>query len=58
MARFVAELWMTGDETGQSSARRQSTEPFYPVFGSDCLLPSSLYCRNNLVCDFVPSSNC
>ena len=58
IVRFVAELWMTGDEMEQSFARRQSTEPFYLVFSGDCLLPPSLYYRNNLVCDFVPSSDC
>jgi len=49
---------MTGDKTEQSFARRRSTEPFYPVFGGDCLLPPSPYCGNDLVCNFVPSSNC
>ena len=58
MARFVAELWMSGDEIEQSFARRWRTEPFYPVFSGDCLLPPSLYCGNNLVCNFVPSSDC
>ena len=58
MAQFVAELWRTGDETEQSFARRQSTEPFYPVFGGNCLLPPSSYCRNDLVHDFIPSSDC
>jgi len=54
----VAELWMIEDETEQSLARRQSTEPFSLVFGDDCLLPLSPYCRNDLVRDFVPSSDC
>ena len=58
MAWFVAELWMTRAETGWSFARRQSTESFYPVFGGDCLLPPSPYYGNNLVRDFIPSSNC
>ena len=58
IVQFVAELWITGDEMERSFARRRSTEPFYPVFSSDCLLPSSLYCRNDLICDFVPSSDC
>ena len=49
---------MTGDETGQSFVRRWSTESFYSVFGGDCLLPPSLYCGSDLVCDFVPSSDC
>ena len=49
---------MTGDKTEWRFARRQSTEPFYLVFGSDCLLSPSLYCRNNLICNFVPSSHC
>jgi len=56
--RFVAESWMTGDETEWSFARRRSTESFYPVFSGDCLLPPSLYCRNGFVRDFVPSSDC
>jgi len=58
MMRFVAKSWMTGDETEQSFARRQRTEPFYLVFSGDCLLPPSPYCRNGLVRDFVPSSDC
>jgi len=58
MARFVAELWMTRDETEQSFARRRRTEPFYPVFSGDYLLPPSLYCKDSLVRDFIPSSNC
>ena len=58
MARFVAESWMTRDETEQSFARRQSTKSFYPVFGGDCLLPPSPYYGNDLVRDFVPSSDC
>ena len=58
MARFVAESWMTRDETERSLARRQSTESFYPVFGGDCLLPPSPYCGNDLVRDFVPNSDC
>ena len=49
---------MTGDKIEQSFARRQSTEPFYSVFGSDCLLPPSPYCENDLIHDFVPSSDC
>ena len=49
---------MTGDETEQSFARRQSTELFYPVFGGDYLLPPSPYCKNDLVRNFVPSNNC
>jgi len=49
---------MTGDETEQSFARRWSTEPFYPVFGSDYLLPPSPYCGNDLVGNFVSSSDC
>ena len=49
---------MTGNEMEQSFLKRWSTEPFYPVFGGDCLLPPSLYCRNDLVRDFVPSSDC
>jgi len=58
MARFVAELWMTGDEMEQSFARRRSTESFYPVFGGDYLLPPSSYCESDLIRDFVPSSDC
>ena len=57
MVRFVVKSWMTGDETEWSFARRQSTESFYPVFSGDCLLPPSPYCGNDLVCDFVPSSD-
>jgi len=57
MAQFVAELWMTGNETERSFVRRRRTEPFYPVFGGDYLLPPP-YCKNGLVCNFVPSSNC
>ena len=49
---------MTGDETEWSFARKQSTEPFYPVFGGDCLLPSSLYCKSDLIRNFIPSSDC
>ena len=49
---------MTGDKTEQSFVRRRSTEPFYSVFGGNYLLPPSLYYRNDLVRDFVPSSNC
>ena len=49
---------MTGDKIEQSFARRRSTESFYSVFSGDCLLPPSLYYRNNLVCDFVLSSDC
>ena len=49
---------MTGDKMEQSFVRRQRTELFYPVFGGDCLLPPSSYCRNDLVRDFVPSSDC
>ena len=49
---------MTGDATKRSFARRQSTEPFYSVFGGDCLLPPFPYCRNDFVRDFVPSSDC
>ena len=58
IVQFVAELWMTGDETEQSFARRQSTELFYSAFSGDCLLPPSPYCGNDLVRDFVPSSDC
>jgi len=48
---------MIGDETVQNFARRQGTEPFYPVFGGDCLLPPFLYYGNDLVRNFVPSSD-
>jgi len=44
------------DEMEQSFVRRQRTEPFYPVFGGDYLLPPP-YCGNGLVRDFVPSSD-
>jgi len=54
----IADLWMTGDETEQSFVRRQSTKSFYPVFSDGCLLPPSLCSRDDLICSFVPSSNC
>jgi len=54
----VVELWMTGGETERSFVRRWSTEPFYPVSGGGCLLPPSLYFRADLICGFVPSSDC
>jgi len=57
-AWFVADLWMIKDELEQSSVRRQSTEPFYPVFNDGCLWLPSLYFRDDLVYGFVPSSNC
>ena len=57
-ARSVADLWLTGDETEQSFARRQSTKPFSLVFGGGYLLSPSPYCRNNLICGFIPSSDC
>ena len=56
--QFVAELWMTRDKMEQSFVRRWSTEPFSLVFGGSCLLPSSLCSGDDLVCNFVPSSNC
>ena len=49
---------MTGDETEWSFARRRSTELFYPVFSGNCLQPPSPYCGNDLICNFVPSSDC
>jgi len=49
---------MIGDEKAWSFARRQSTEPFYPVFGGDCLLLPSPCFRDDLVCGFVPSNDC
>jgi len=54
----VAELWMIRDETGRSFLRRQHTESFSLVFGYGCLLHSSPYSRDSLVCDFVPNSDC
>jgi len=57
-AQSVAELWMTEDETEQSFVRRQSTKPFSPIFGGSCLLSLSPCSRDNLICGFVPSSNC
>ena len=54
----VVDLWLTGDATEQSFVRRQSTEPFSLVFGDGCLLPPSLYYGNDLICGFVPSSDC
>ena len=56
--QFVAELWMTRDKMEQSFVRRWSTEPFSLVFGGSCLLPSSLCSGDDLVCNFVPSSDC
>ena len=49
---------MAEDKMEQNFVRRWSTEPFYPVFGGDCLLPPSPYCGNYLIRDFVPSSDC
>ena len=57
-AQSMADLWMIRDETEQSFVRRQSTEPFYPVFSGDCLLPPSLYCKSDLIRNFIPSSDC
>jgi len=54
----VADLWMIGDKSEQSFVRRQSTEPFYSVFGGSYLLLSSLCSRDDLVRNFVPSSDC
>ena len=54
----MADLWMIGDETEQSFVRRQSTKPFYPVFGGGCLLLPFLCFRDNLVHSFVPSNDC
>ena len=54
----MAELWMTEDETEQSFVRRQSTKLFSPVFGGSCLLSLSPCSRDDLICGFVPSSNC
>jgi len=56
--QFVAELSMIGDKTEQSFARRQSTEPFSLVFGGGCLLPSSPCFGDDLIHNFVPSSDC
>jgi len=49
---------MIGDETERNFARRQSTEPFSPVFGSSCLLPPSLCFGDDLTHGFIPSSDC
>jgi len=54
----VAELWIIADKMEQSLVRRQSTELFSLVFGYGCLLRSSLCSRDNLVCNFVPNSDC
>jgi len=54
----VVDLWMFGDEKGQNFVRRWSTEPFFPVFSGGCLLPLFLCSRDDLVCGFIPSSNC
>ena len=49
---------MIGDKAEQSFARRQSTEPFYPVFGGGCLLLPLLCFGDDLIHGFVPSNNC
>jgi len=49
---------MTGDKTEWSFVRRWGTEPFFPVFSCGCLLPPSLCSRDDLVCNFVSSSDC
>ena len=49
---------MIGDETEQSFVRRWSTEPFYPVFGGDCLLLPFPCSGDDLVHGFIPSNNC
>jgi len=54
----VVELWMIGGETEQSFMRRQRTELFSLVFGYGCLLRPSPYSGDNLICDFIPNSNC
>jgi len=54
----VANLWMTRDEMEQSFVRRQSTEPFFPVFSGGCLLLPSPCSKDNLIHGFVPSSDC
>ena len=56
--RSVAELWMIGGEMERNFVRRQRTEPFFLVFSYGCLLRPSLYSGDNLVCDFVPNSDC
>ena len=53
----MVELWMTGNEMEQSFVRRWSTEPFSPVFGGGCLLPLSPCSGDDLICDFIPSSD-
>ena len=58
MARFAAELWMTGDETEWSFVGRQRTEPFSLVSGYGCLLRPFLYSGDDLVRGFVPNSDC
>jgi len=54
----MVDLWMTGDEMEQSFVRRQSTEPFFPVFSCSCLLSPFPYSGDNLVHGFIPSGNC
>jgi len=57
-ARFVAKLWVFGNEAEWSLARRLSTESFFLVFGDDYLqLPFPCY-EDNLVCGFVPNNDC
>jgi len=56
--RSVAEQWIIGGEKEQSFVRRQRTEPFSLVFGYGCLLRPFPYSGDDLVCDFVPNSDC
>jgi len=54
----VAELWMIEGKTEWNFVRRQRTELFSLAFGYGCLLRSSPYSGDDLVCNFVPNSNC
>jgi len=57
-ARFVAKLWVFGNEAERSLARRLSTESFFLVFGDDYLQLSFPCYEDNLVCGFVPNNDC
>jgi len=57
-ARFVAELWVFGNEAEQSLARRPSTESSSLIFGDDCLQLPFLCYGADLVRGFVPNNDC
>ena len=54
----MADLWIIGNETKWSFARRQSTEPFYPIFSSGYLLLPFLSFGDNFTRGFISSNNC